>query len=154
MNAGTCIDLDEEASALGETVDAPPPPLPSRWLARTQAETCESLWLPACPVCSWIELWRRPSLDRMEYPGFAQAQHCTAHWGKPYYMLRGCPHATEVGIKAGPVVNRLKVAVTWRRHAAELGATMYPEQRRYSPELRRAFLARFDHPSTQIPSSL
>lgn len=140
------VDLDtEEASALAETIIPEPvemTPLFKRHVATPPS--CDSLYLPPCPKCSWVETWRRPVLDRLEYPLFTEARHSTVRYGRRYYMLRGCSHATELGLRFGPVVNRLKVATAWRRVTAELRAILNP---RMPAEPRAEFLRRLSHPS-------
>lgn len=142
------LEIIEEESALGETVETLPILAPLR--AYSAPVTCDALYLPPCPMCSWVALWRRPSLDRLEPPAFYISRNCTARYSRPYYMLRGCVHATDISLKFGPVVNRLKVAVAWRRAAASMCATMFP---RMSAEHRAEFTQRLSHPSL-TPSSL
>lgn len=137
---------DEEASATSETVtilELEAQPVKQSMLITT----CDSLWLPACPVCSWVALWRTRSQDHFEVPELSLARNTSAHHGKDYYMLRGCRHATEIGCRVGPLQNRLWLAVTWRKRAAELLSAMFTEG--YTPEKTRAFHARFEHPTNQ-----
>lgn len=141
------LELIDEESALGETVEALPVLAPLR--TYNAPTSCDALYLPPCPMCSWVALWRRPSLDRLEPPGFYEARHSTVRYCRPYYMLRGCAHATEVGLRFGPVVNRLKVAVSWRRSVAMMCETMFP---RMSGEQRAQFKQRLGHPSFLTPT--
>lgn len=135
-------EFDYEESALAETLPPAPPVITSAIVLR---DTCEVLWLPPCPKCSWVALWRRPVLDRLEAPGFNLARHTTAREGVNNYMLMGCEHASDVGAKFGPTRNRLKLAIGWRRKAAELLAGMF--QNGYTDEQRALFNIRLGHPS-------
>lgn len=144
------IDIEAQAdSALGETL---PDALPAAPIFRTWLpDACEALWLPPCPCCSWIELTRRPSLDRLERPGLWIARHTTARHGKPYFILRGCPHASELGAKIGPIMNRLWLAIAWRRKAAALlGELQTNRQARFTADQRIEWALRLGHPSLHL----
>lgn len=146
MNDAPDIDQIEEDGAIGITVDALPPPLPI--FRSLLPESCEALWLPPCPTCSWIELWRRPSLDRLERPGLWIARHTTAKHGKNYYLLRGCAHASDLGAKIGPIMNRLWLAIAWRRKAAELLQHLQDyHQKKFTDGQRTEWAQRLGHPS-------
>lgn len=142
------LELIDEDSATAETVTVLPELV--RRLEQKPA-TCDALWLPACAMCSWIMLSRRPSLDRMETPGFYIARHTTEKYGSNYYMLRGCPHAVEIGCKIGPIpaAGRLKVAAVWRQRAGQICRGMYSG--RWTAEQRAQYGRRFWHPTLLTP---
>lgn len=106
---------------------------------------CDSLWLPPCPCCSWISPSRRAALDMPEAPGFYLARHTTGKYGHNYYMLRGCSHATGLGVKLGPLRNRLYLAVRWRRKCATMVETLFRVG--WSETERAIALRRLGHPS-------
>ncbi len=106
--------------------------------------TCDVIWLPPCPSCSWIMLSRRPVLDRMEPPAFFLARNTTLKYGRNYFMLRGCSHATNLGLQLGPRQNRLKLAIAWRKKAAALGETLWRVG--YTAEQREEVFRRLAHP--------
>lgn len=110
--------------------------------------SCESLWLSPCPLCSWIALWRRPELDVLDKPGFFLARHSTAKYGVNHWMLRGCSHANVISEKAGPRVNRLKLAVAWRRKCAEIFETCF--RRGYTDAQRADIAVRLSHPEVTM----
>lgn len=139
----TVTDFDYEEAALAPTL--PPVPEPEPAIIRALPEVCDALWLPPCPSCSWVAFWRRAALDRLEWPGFHLARHTTNRYGSNYYILNGCVHAYDLGAKFGPTRNRLKLAIAWRRHAAELLAGLF--NAKFTDTQRAEYNSRLGHPS-------
>lgn len=134
--------LAYEEAALAETV--PPTPAPERPVYE-EPDACDSLWLPPCPVCSWVKIAEPYHQDRLEFPGFYLARHTTQKWGGNFYKIQGCDHASQLGISIGPTRNRLRLAIAWRKRAKALAEHQFNE--RYPEQLRQRFLIRLSHPS-------
>lgn len=110
--------------------------------------SCDSLWLPPCPKCSNVTFFRSSNEDRLETPGFFVARCTTQKYGVTYWMLRGCSHATQISLDKGPIPNRLKLAVAWRRKVRVLGAECYV--RGFSTEIRDLIMNRLGHPEINL----
>lgn len=64
--------------------------------------------------------WRRADLGDLANPFFRLARHTSAREEDNHWMLFGCEHANAISYRRGPMRNRLRLAVLWRREWARL----------------------------------